>query len=150
VEDEFLNMTAQNPLIPQFWLFGVDAERGDLMARGFRRLDRPDGASTKSSLYALNGVLLQANGAWLEAAALVYHRGTERFYQSTAPYFRPQAPDHLEPVPFQTGLETIRPAILAHECWMFEYRGSREVLLEQSPPFGVRQTWRVWRNWLLS
>jgi hypothetical protein len=56
-------MTARNPLIPQCWLFGVDTERGDLLAHGFQRPEHPEGATRKTSLYALNGMFLQANSA---------------------------------------------------------------------------------------
>ena len=57
-----------NPLIPQFWLWGLDAIAGDLTARGFQKLPRPD--RSDSSVYRLGSLHLHGHGLWFEMDAM--------------------------------------------------------------------------------
>jgi hypothetical protein len=139
-----------NPLIPQFWLWGLDAATGDLNASGFVRRERPSGAGTRSSLYVRDELWLHANGLWLADLGLLYHRGQERFYRADAAHFAPEPPVWLEPFLFVAGLEVLHPIITEYEKLIASRCGCeyRESLLEGSPPFGVRLAWAVWGGWL--
>jgi hypothetical protein len=139
-----------NPLIPQFWLWGVDTGTGDLNASGFVRHERPSGAGTRSSLYVRDGVWLHANGLWLAALGVLYHRGQERFYWAKTAHFVPEPPTWLEPFSFQDGLEILRPIMADYENSITAQRGLeyRARLLELPAPFGVRLAWAAWRGWL--
>ena len=138
-----------NPLIVQFWLWGADANRGDLKARGFVQLGHPAGFKSKSSVYKLGQFWLHANALWLEDERLLYHRGQEKFSRSSEAYFVPQPPT-LDPIVFDAGLERLRSLVLEHERFILERYGphDRLALLEAGVPFGVRRAWDAWTAWL--
>ena len=138
-----------NPLIVQFWLWGADANRGDLKARGFVQLGHPEGIKTKSSVYQLGQFWLHANALWLEDERLLYHRGQEKFSRSSEAYFVPEPPS-LEAIVFDAGLERLRSLVLEHERFILERHGphDRLALLEAGAPFGVRRAWDAWTAWL--
>jgi hypothetical protein len=140
-------MNVQNPLIVQFWLWGLDAQQSILQTYGFRKLERPSNAGKKSSVYSKNGLYLHANGLWLETEHVLYHRGSERFYHSSSLYFSPEPPK-LESIAFQTGLEKLEALILEYERWQLSMFNPRENQLEKVPPIGVRQAWQAWQNFL--
>lgn len=140
---------ASNPLVPQFWLWGVDAMRGDLERFGFRRSTRLADMAQKSSLYQCGDLWLHANGAWSEDRHVLYHRGSSRFYRAVAPHFIAGAPD-LERLEFETHLNALKPFIARFEDWIAERHGAtyRASLLLTPPPDGVIADWRTWLDWL--
>ena len=140
---------APNPLVPQFWLWGIDAIRGDLERFGFERSARWAGMAHKSSLYRFGDLWLHANGAWLEDRQILYHRGSSRFYRAAAPHFAAGAPD-LEPLEFESHLAMLQPFTAHFETRIAEQRGAtyRSSLLGTPPPHGVIADWPVWRDWL--
>ena len=139
----------KNPLTVQFWLWGIDAARGDLERRGFKRTARPTEIKTKSSIYQLGALHLHSNVLWLEDQTLLYHRGQERFFQSSKILFSLETPE-LEILPFALGLEKTRALILEHEHYILGHRGQqyRNTLREGNAPFGVRRAWNAWQRWL--
>ncbi len=137
----------QNPLIVQFWLWGLDAQQSLLQTYGFCKFERPSNAGKKSSVYSKNALHLHANGLWLETEHLLYHRGTERFYHSGNMYFAPEPP-RLERIAFGSGFEKLESLILEYERWQLSTFKPREDQLEKSPPIGVRQAWQAWKHFL--
>lgn len=137
----------QNPLIVQFWLWGLDAQHSILQAYGFCKFERPSNAGKKSSVYSKNGWHLHANGLWLQSEKMLYHRGTERFYHSDSLYFSPEPP-RLQQIPFGSGLGKLEPLILEYERWQHSMFKPRKNQLEKAPPIGVRQAWQAWQKFL--
>ena len=74
-----MNIT-RNPMLVQFWLWGLDAIAGDLSARGFQKLERPNGSD--SSVYRLENLHLHGHGLWLETQenVLIYRRPSKAWY----------------------------------------------------------------------
>lgn len=158
-----------NPLIPQFWLWGLDAITGDLTARGFQKLQRPD--RSDSSVYRLGTLHLHGYGLWFEpdhlgpsdlkSDILVYRRPTDTWYAlpkharlriehfssgglAWCDFARPQV------IPNPQALETIRPVILEHERWIVARHGRerRERQLERVGSRPVRRARNAWFDWL--
>jgi hypothetical protein len=59
--------STRNPMTVQFWLWGLDAIAGDLTARGFQKLPRPD--HSDSSVYRLGSLHLHGHGLWFKMDA---------------------------------------------------------------------------------
>jgi hypothetical protein len=162
-----------NPLIPQFWLWGLDAIAGDLTARGFQKLPRPD--RSDSSVYRLGSLHLHGHGLWFEPdhlgpdgldssdleGLLVYRRPTDTWY--ALPKHARLCIEHFSSgglawcdfacprlIAHAQALETIRPVILEHESWIAIRHGPnlRERQLERVGSRPVRRARNAWFHWL--
>jgi hypothetical protein len=154
-----------NPMNVQFWLWGLDAQHGDLEARGFRKAPRP--TNTATSVYACDGLHLHGYGLWLHGhpalpgQVLVYCRPRktwyvlpegstlcpEHFTRPDAAWCAHAAPRKLSP---PRALALIRPAVSAYERWLSEHRGAqwRTAQLERIGSRAVRRARRTWTAWL--
>jgi hypothetical protein len=158
-----------NPLIPQFWLWGLDAIAGDLTARGFEKLPRPD--RSDSSVYRLGSLHLHGHGLWFEpdhpeprdlkSDLLVYRRPTDSWY--ALPKHARLCIEHFSSgglawcdfarpklIPDVQALELVRPVILEHERWIAAQYGHqrREHQLEHVTSHPVRRARNKWFDWL--
>ncbi|MBB6097876.1 hypothetical protein HNR42_001299 [Deinobacterium chartae] len=134
-----------NPLVVQFWLLGIDAARGDLTARGFRK----EPCAVGSSLYRLGDLTLHSRGAWLWRGdhALHYLRPAESFYLTRRPdplRFDPEARWLRRDV----GLALLEPWLLEHEAWIARRYGphERSRLLDGPLPPRVRRLVTCWQE----
>ncbi|MER3443000.1 MAG: hypothetical protein C4342_01755 [Armatimonadota bacterium] len=138
-----------HPLTVQFWLWGQDAKRGDLEARGFRKTSHPQGKG--SSIYRKGPLGLHASAAWLETPQdiVFYARPRDGFFLLDA------LPEALEPPPdaralgFDAGLRALLPKVLEHEAWIRQHHGPQDrlCLMRQLPP-AVRKGWAAWERWV--
>jgi hypothetical protein len=150
-----------NPMLVQFWLWGLDALSGDLSAKGFQKLHRPE--NTDSSVYALNGVHLHGHGMWLEAndELLVYRRPAQSWYALSArasvcvEHFSRSGLawcDFARPrnVPTKVALEAVRDLVRAYEAFVASRRGAdwRASQLQRVTSKPVRRARKAWRAWL--
>ncbi len=110
---------------------------------------RPTEIKTKSSIYQLGALHLHSNVLWLKDQTLLYHRGQEKFFESSNILFSLETPK-LEVLPFILGLEKTRALIVEHEHYILGHRGEqyRNTLLNGHAPFGVRRAWNAWHRWL--
>jgi hypothetical protein len=154
-----------NPLIPQFWLWGLDAIAGDLTARGFQKLQRP--AQSDPSVYRLGTLHLHGFGLWFESdqpesdTVLVYRRPTDTWY--ALPKHAKLCIEHFSSgglawcdfarprlIPDVQALELVRPVILEHEQWIASRHGTnlRVRQLERVTSRLVRRARNEWFKWL--
>ena len=152
--------TTRNPMLVQFWLWGLDAIAGDLSARGFQKLERPNGSD--SSVYRLENLHLHGHGLWLETEGkvLIYRRPSKAWYAlpksatlcvehfkgdtlAWCDFARPQR------LADSNALETVRPIILEHEAWIVDCHGPqvRDRQLERVLSRPVRRARPAWREW---
>ncbi len=150
----------QNPMTVQMWLWGLDAMRGDLIARGFTKKPRPD--KTESSVYQLGQLSLHGYGLWLETETeiLVYRRPNKSWYAlpktakvciehfaqnslAWCDFARPRAVAHAH------ALAVIRPVILEYEDWLEARHGKiRLQQLKTIPNQKVRRAVFAWRDFV--
>jgi hypothetical protein len=152
--------TTQNPMMVQMWLWGLDAMRGDLTARGFSKSPRPE--NSESSIYQLENLYLHGHGIWLELTneILVYRRPSKNWYAlpKTATvcieYFTKNSLgwcDYARPraVPNRQALALIRPLILEYEQWLFERHGLIRIQqLKTIPNQKVRRAVAAWQDFV--
>lgn len=126
----------RNPLPVQFWLWGLDARYGDLLARGFQKSP----AQIGSSFYTLDNFRLHSSGLWLSlpVGELYYWRSEESFSLGG---------QHL---PRLDGLSLVRPFVHSYEDWLSEQRGPhyRAELLGGKLPQRIRRLKPTWQNWI--
>ncbi|WP_407570188.1 hypothetical protein [Deinococcus altitudinis] len=128
-----------NPLIVQFWLFGLDASGGLLRTRGFGRgPELRHGKAYGSSRYGLDGLELHSSGLTLHLpqGELTYHRPRQSFRLNREPLAR------------SAGLALLQPYIHQHEAWTESHLpGLRARQLGAPLPRPVRRevgTWHLW------
>ncbi len=154
-----MNQT-QNPMTVQMWLWGLDAIRGDLAARGFHKLYRPN--NTESSVYQLEQLHLHGYGIWLEDTeqTLVYRRPSKNWY--ALPKSAKVCIEHFtqnnlawcddarpRAVPHAQALGVIRPMILEYENWLAARHGNiREAQLKNIPNQKVRRAVAAWQDFV--
>jgi hypothetical protein len=150
----------QNPMTVQMWLWGLDAIRGDLTARGFTKKPRPE--NSESSIYSLEQLYLHGHGIWLETDTeiLVYRRPSKSWYAlpktakvciehftqnslAWCDYARPRAVAHTQ------ALAKIRPVILEYEHWLEARHGKiRLQQIKTIPNQKVRRAVSAWRDFV--
>jgi hypothetical protein len=148
----------QNPMTVQMWLWGLDAIRGDLQAKGFIKTIRP--SNSESSIYVQNNLYLHGHGIWLETETeiLVYRRPNKNWYAlpktakvciehfaqnslAWCDYARPKQLSHHQ------ALAIIKPIILEYEDWLFARHGDiRLSQLKAIPNQKVRRAVGAWRD----
>jgi hypothetical protein len=150
----------RNPMTVQMWLWGLDALRGDLAARGFVKLERPN--NTDSSIYHLENVYLHGFAVWtiLPNEVLFYHRPRKAWYSlppnanfclqhlgnsglSWCDFARPK------PIPSRVALNHFRPVVLEHEHWLEQHHaGLRQRQLANIGSKPVRRAKKAWLEWI--
>ncbi len=150
----------QNPMTVQMWLWGLDAIRGDLTARGFTKFARPN--NSESSIYVQNNLYLHGHGIWLETDTeiLVYRRPSKNWYalpktakvciehftQSSlawCDFTRPKQLAHKQ------ALAIIKPIILEYEHWLHSRHGNiRTQQIKSIPNQKVRRAIGAWQDFV--
>ena len=129
-----------NPLVVQFWLFGLDASGGLLRERGFVRGSELRGGKVYgSSRYSQGGLELHSSGLTLHLpqGTLTYHRPRQCFRLNE------------EPVARSVGLTLLQPHIHQHEAWTERHGpGLRARQLRAPLPRPVRRQVGAWHLWV--
>jgi hypothetical protein len=149
-----------NPMLVQFWLWGLDAARGDLLARGFEKSPRPD--RSECSVYRLENLYLHGFGLWLEVddGTLVYRRPLktwallprdsriclQHFSQQGLAWCDFARPKHVPP---KRALHWIRSVVLEHEYWVRDHHGEdlRQSQLAGISSRPVKRAKPAWHDW---
>ncbi len=157
---EIIMNPTQNPMIVQMWLWGLDAIRGDLTARGFLKKPRPD--NSESSIYSLEQLHLHGHGIWLETTTeiLVYRRPSKNWYvlpKDTKVCFEQFSQTslawcnyaHPKPIPHRQALALIQPFILEYEAWLLARHGNlRQQQLASIGTKAVKRARKAWRDFV--
>ena len=129
-----------NPLVVQFWLFGLDASGGLLRARGFERVpELRGGKAYGSSRYCMGDLELHSSGLCLRlpTGVLSYTRPRQSFTLGAEPLSRPEA------------LKLLQPHLHEHEAWTERQRpGLRTRQLACKLPRPVREQLGAWHAWV--
>jgi hypothetical protein len=149
-----------NPMTVQMWLWGLDALRGDLAARGFVKLERPN--NTDSSIYCLDDLFLHGFAVWIRLPdeVLFYHRPRKAWYN--LPHSASFCLQHLgngglawcdfarpQPIHSRLALERFRPVVLEHEQWLEQrHTGLRQQQLAGIGSKPVRRAKKAWLEWV--
>lgn len=136
----------RNPLVVQFWLWGLDAASGDL--RNFAQAKHP--CQRGSSIYQMGAWSVHSMGLALEKKPqLYYDRPAGLFYRcDQMPAFDGQVSGR--PIHRTEGLLAVHGIILEYENWISSIHGPfyREKLLAGKLPAKVRREVQAWKHWM--
>lgn len=136
----------RNPLVVQFWLWGLDAVSGDL--RSFAQAKQP--CQRGSSIYQMGAWAVHSMGLVLEGKQqLYYDRPAGTFYRcDSPPTFAGQVSG--QPIHRTEGLLAVHGIIVEYENWISSIHGPfyREKLLSGKLPARVRREVQAWKHWM--
>lgn len=131
------SVTRRCPLSVQFWLYGLDAQRGDLTRLGYRKSRAEQG----SSYYSKGALRLHSAGLCAQTGCglVEFQRRTGQFYLNG------------KTIPAQEGHALIWPLLMAHEQELSQLQGQDwrdQQLASYKLPAPIRRNVGLWREYM--